>query len=182
MTHLHRGVAARVAVALVVALALGACGSPSSGATPKPGVPTEGPATNVAAAPTTLAAPGEPCSFIAEAALAAIVGATMVEAAEREGRGDCDYWLNGARDEKVNIGVTTGPDAQSVFDSTKGIGDPQPVSLGDEAYSIYNESIGTLVVVKKGDSVVVVQAFTRADQAKQLVAATALATAVVSGL
>ena len=35
---------------------------------------------------------------------------------------------------------------------TKGIGTPEPVNLGDEAYSIFNESIGTVVVARKGDA------------------------------
>lgn len=41
--------------------------------------------------------------------------------------------------------------------STKGIGTPEPVNVGDEAYSIFNESIGTVVVARKGDAVVAVR-------------------------
>jgi len=98
------------------------------------------------------------------------------------GRGDCDYWLDAAKTTKVNIGVTPGPDGLALFESTKGLGDPQPASLGDEAYSIALGDLGTLVMVREGDAVVAVQALTTGDAAAQLVAATALARAVLAGL
>jgi hypothetical protein len=163
--------------ALLVMLAVAACSSPSAA--------TQGPAgTNAAPTPggeqTSAPVAGEPCSFLTGAALGAIVGTAPVEVAERIGRGDCDYWLTAAKDSKVNIGVTTGPEAQSAFDSVKGIGEPQPVSLGDEAYSIFNQSIGTLVVVRKGASTAIIQVLTSADPAVQLLQATALAQAVIA--
>jgi hypothetical protein len=167
--------------ALIAMLAIAAC-SPAatppgtSGATPKP-LPT-----SQDAPPTNVAAPGEPCSFLTAEQVGVIVGTTPVAVEERVGRGDCDYWLTAAKDAKVNIGVTTGPDAAGLFESTKGLGTPQPITLGDEAFSIFNESIGTLVVVRKGESVAVVQVFGGTDSAKQLTDATALAEAVVTGL
>ena len=91
-----------------------------------------------------------------------------VEIAERVGRGDCDYWLTADKDSKVNVGVFTGPDNASLFEGTKGIGTPEPVNLGDEAYSIFNESIGTVVVARKGDATVIVQVLTGSVAADQL--------------
>lgn len=169
-----------VPLALIAILAFAACSS-SSGPTQGPGA-TSPAATTSGGEPTNPAVAGQPCSYLTAEEVGAVVGIVPVEVAERVGRGDCDYWLTSAQDEKVNIGVTTGPDAQSLFDVTKGMGDPQPVSLGDEAYSIYNESIGTLVVVMKGDSVVAVQVATSADTAEQLAHATALADAIVATL
>jgi hypothetical protein len=101
---------------------------------------------------------------------------------ERAGRGDCDYWLDAAKTTKVNIGVTSGPDGLALFESTKGLGDSQPASLGDEAYSSALGDLGTLVMVREGDAVVAVQVLTTGDAAAQLVAATALAQAVLAGL
>jgi len=51
------------------------------------------------------------------------------------------------------------------------------VDIGDEAYSVFNESIGTLVLVHAGDSLIVVQAFNTGDRAAQLQHATKLAEA-----
>jgi hypothetical protein len=69
----------------------------------------------------------------------------------------------------------------SYFESTKGIGTPESVDLGDEAYPIFNASIGTVVVARIGDTVVAVQVFT-ADADDQLAQATAIAEAVFGGL
>lgn len=55
-------------------------------------------------------------------------------------------------------------------------------SLGDEAFSIFNESIGTIVAVRKGDSTAAVQVFAGTDAADQLAKARALAEAVLAGL
>ncbi len=101
------------------------------------------------------------------------------EVAERIGRGDCDYWLTTAKDSKVNVGVFTGAEATSYFEQTKGIGTPEVVNVGDEAYSIFNESIGTVVVARKGDAVVAVQVFAGAgtDQLRQ---ATSLVEAILA--
>jgi hypothetical protein len=115
-------------------------------------------------------------------ALAEIIEATPVEVAERVGRGDCDYFLTPAKDAKVNIGVFTTPESLSDFDNTKNFGDPQPVAIGDEAYSVYNESIGTLVMVKEDLTVIAVQVFTSAAPAIQLIDATAIAQAVFDRL
>jgi hypothetical protein len=78
--------------------------------------------------------------------------------------------------------VFTGPDNASLFDITKGIGTPEPVNLGDEAYSIYNESLGTLVVARKGDATVIVQVLAGSVAADQLRQGTALVEAVLAGL
>ena len=90
-------------------------------------------------------AAGEPCSFLTKEEVGAIVGTTPVEVAERVGRGDCDYWLTAAKDAKISIGVFSGPDDTTLFEGTKGIGDPQPVlNVGDDAYSISTGDLGTL--------------------------------------
>jgi hypothetical protein len=125
---------------------------------------------------------GEPCSFLTAEQIAVVVGTAPVEVKERAGRGDCDYFLTAAKDQKVNVGVTPGADGQAIFESTKDLGDPQPMDLGDEAYSINLEEVGTIVLVVKGDAVVVVQVLTTGDVADQLAKATALAQAVIAGL
>jgi len=127
-------------------------------------------------------AAGEPCSFLTAEEVGAIVGTTPVEVAERVGRGDCDYWLTAAKDAKISIGVFTGPDNATLFEQTKGIGDPQPLAdVGDDAYSIATGDLGTLVVAKQGDATIVVQVLT-ADSADQLRQATELAKAVIANL
>lgn len=173
--------ASRVSASLAALLLLAACSSGSSSS----GSPAASAAAASVSAPpasTPAVAAGEPCSFLTAEEVGAIVGTTPVEVAERVGRGDCDYWLTAAKDAHVNIGVFTGPDSASLFEITKGIGDPQPVdNLGDDAYSIFNESIGTVVVVKQGDATIIVQVFT-ADVADQLAQATELAEAVLANL
>jgi hypothetical protein len=176
------------AAALAALLLLAACSSsPSGGGTPaaSPGAANSGPAASgPAAAPVPAAseaAAGEPCSYLTAEAVGAIVGTTPVEVAERISRGDCDYWLNAAKDSKVNVGVFTGAEATSYFEQTKNIGTPEDVNLGDEAYSIVNESLGTIVVARKDDAVVVVQVLAGAA-ADQLSQATALVEAVFAGL
>lgn len=172
----HAGTAA-----LAVVLVLAACSSTPSGASQNPQATTNVPGATVASEPTSAPVAGEPCSFLTAAEIDAVLGSVPVEVKERAGRGDCDYWLDAAKTSKVNIGVTTGPDGLALFESTKALGDPQPVSLGDEAYSIFLEGTGTVILVRKGDSVVSVQLLTSEDAAAQLVKATALAQAVISG-
>jgi hypothetical protein len=176
--------ALRPAAALAAILLLAACSSSPSGdgsqAASEPAASE--PAASAPAASTPPAAAGEPCSFLTAEEVGAIVGATPVEVAERVGRGDCDYWLSAAKDAKVNIGVFSGPDNATLFEQTKGIGDPEPVAgVGDDAYSIFNESIGTLVVAKQGDNTIIVQVFTT-DTADQLSQTTELAEAVIANL
>lgn len=91
------------------------------------------------------------------------------------------YWLTAAKDSKVNIGVTTGPDGLSLFEATKALGSPQPANLGDEAYSIFLDNLGTIVMARKGDSVVSLQVLTSGDAADQLRQATALVEAILAG-
>ncbi len=174
------------AAALAVLLLLGACSSGTpGGGTPgaaSASVPTaSAPEASPSDPAASEAVAGEPCSFLTAEAVGAIVGTTPVEVAERVGRGDCDYWLTAAKDTKVNIGVFTGPEGTSYFESTKGIGAPEVVNVGDEAYSIVNESFGTVVVARKGDSVVAAQVFAGAA-ADQLSQATALVEAVLARL
>ena len=174
-----------IALALTLggALAVAACSSPT--ATTNGPAGTDGPAATAPADPggaTEQPAAGDACSYLSADAVGAIVGAIPVEVAERPGRGDCDYFLTAARDEKVNIGVTTGPDAAGIFENTKALGEPQSVPVGDEAYAIVNESIGTVVVARKGASVIVIQVAAGTDAGLQLTQATALAEAVVAGL
>jgi len=176
------------AAALATLLLLGACSSSPSGAGTPAAQGSTAASTPAASAPAASAPAaseaalgGEPCSFLTAEQVGAIVGTTPVEVTDRIGRGDCDYWLTAAKDSKVNVGVFTGADATSYFEQTKGIGTPEVVSVGDEAYSIFNESIGTVVVARKGDAVVAVQVFAGAapDQLRQ---ATALVEAILAGL
>jgi hypothetical protein len=171
------------AAALTAVLLLAACSTnPSAEASPGAPVDASEPAASAPAASSPVVAEGEPCSFLTAEEVGAIVGTTPVEVAERVGRGDCNYFLTAAQDSWVQIGVFTGPDNASLFEQTKGIGDPQPVEdVGDDAYSIFNESIGTLVVAKQGDATIVVQVFT-ADTADQLSQATELTEAVIANL
>jgi hypothetical protein len=171
------------AAALMTVLLLAACSSsPSSEGSQAASAGASEPAASGPAASTPAVVAGEPCSFLTAEEVGAIVGTTPVEVAERVGRGDCDYFLTAAKDAKVEIGVFTGPDNATLFESTKGIGDPQPVvDVGDDAYSISTQDIGTLVVAKQGDATIVVQVLT-ADAASQLSQATELAKAVIAGL
>ena len=171
------------ATALAAILLLAACSSsPSGDASQAASAAASEPAASVPAASTPAVIAGEPCSFLTAEEVGAIVGTTPVEVAERVGRGDCDYFLTAAKDAKVEIGVFTGPDNATLFEATKGIGDPQPVeNVGDDAYSIFNADIGTLVVAKQGDATIVVQVLT-ADTASQLSQAIELAKAVIANL
>lgn len=178
------------AAALAALLLLAACSSgSSSGGTPAASFSASAPASSAPAAAASAApaasapaAPAaEPCSYLTAQEVGAIVGTTPVEVAERVGRDDCDYWLTAARDAKVNVGVFIGPDGASYFETAKGIGTPEPVNVGDEAYSIFNEGFGTVVVARKGDAVVAVQVFAVAVAADQLRQATALVEAVFAG-
>ena len=169
--------------ALAALLLLAACSSsPSSEGSQPASSSASGAAASDAAASTPAVAAGEPCSFLTAEEVGAIVGTTPVEVAERVGRGDCDYFLTAAKDAKVEIGVFTGPDNATLFEGTKGIGDPQPVAdVGDDAFSIATEDLGTLVVAKQGDATIIVQVLT-ADSADQLSQATELAKAVIAKL
>ena len=169
--------------ALAALLLLAACSStPSSEGSQAASLPASAPAASAPAASTPAVAAGEPCSFLTAEEVGAIVGTTPVEVAERVGRGDCDYWLTAAKDAKISIGVFSGPDDTTLFEGTKGIGDPQPVvDVGDEAYSISTGDLGTLVVAKQGDATIIVQVLT-ADTADQLRQATELAEAVLANL
>jgi hypothetical protein len=171
------------AAALAAILLLAACSSsPSSEGSQAASPAASQPAASAPAASTPAAAEGEPCSFLNAQEVGAIVGTTPVAVEERVGRGDCSYFLTAAQDAWVQIGVFTGPDNATLFEQTKGIGDPEPVEgVGDDAYSIFNESIGTLVVAKQGDATIIVQVLT-ADTADQLRQATALIEAVIANL
>lgn len=172
----------RSATALAALLLLAACSSsPSSEGSQAASLPASDEASAPAASTPAVVA-GEPCSFLTADEVGAIVGTTPVVVEERVGRGDCNYFLTAAQDAWVQIGVFTGADNASLFESTKGIGDPAPVDgVGDDAYSIFNESIGTLVVAKQGDATIIVQVLT-ADTADQLRHATELAQAVIANL
>lgn len=176
--HLARSAA--LAAALVLATA--ACSSPSAPTT-GPGSTTVPPAATAAGQPTTGAVAGEPCSFLTAEQVTAIVGTAPVEIKERAGRGDCDYWLDAAKTSKVNIGVSTGADGAALFESSKALGETLPVpNLGDDAYMLVLDGLGTLVVVKSGDSVAAVQLLTTQDSAEQAIRVINLARAVVEGL
>jgi hypothetical protein len=175
--------ARRTAAALTAVLLLAACSSsPSSDGSQAASLLASAPAASAPAASTPVVLAGEPCSFLTAEEVGAIVGTTPVEVAERVGRGDCDYWLTAAKDAKVEIGVFTGPDNATLFEGTKGIGSPEPVlNVGDDAYSITTEDLGTIVVAKQGDATIIVQVLT-ADTADQLRQATALTEAVIANL
>ena len=165
------------AATIVAAIALAGCSSPAT--TAGPGGGTTPPAATPGAQATGPVLAGEACSYLTAAEVGAIVGTVPVTVEERAGRGDCDYFLNAAEDAKVNVGffeLADGGDA--TFESTKGFGDPVSLDLGDEAYSIFNESIGTVVLAKAGDSLIVVQAFNTGDRAAQLEHATRIAEAL----
>ena len=174
--------ARRTAAAVMAILLLAACSSsPSSEGSPDASLPASAPGASAAASTPTVVA-GEPCSFLTAEEVGAIVGTTPVEVAERVGRGDCDYWLTAAKDAKISIGVFSGPDDTTLFEGTKGIGDPQPVlNVGDDAYSISTQDLGTIVVAKQGEATIIVQVLT-ADTADQLRQATELAKAVIANL
>lgn len=166
---------AGVIAATAAAIALAACSSPA--ATGGPGA-TNAPVVTPGAQATGPVLAGEACSYFTAAEVGAIVGTTPVTVEERAGRGDCDYFLNADKSAKVNIAFAEWANGgESTFESTKGFGDPALIDLGDEAYSVFNESLGTLVLVHAGDSLIVVQAFNTGDQAAQLQHATKLAEA-----
>ena len=173
-----------VLAALAIGLTRAAC-TPGRGslATPGPGAgtPAPGASTGGGATPGPLA--GEPCSFLTAEQVTTIVGTAPVEIAERAGRGDCDYWLDAAKTQKINIGVTTGADGAALFESTKALGEFLPVpNLGDDAYMQVLEGLGTIVVAKQGDSVVSVQLLNTMDSAEQAIRVINLAREVVKGL
>jgi hypothetical protein len=159
----------------ITTIAIAACSSPVAtggpGATNRPGTP--------AAQATGPVLAGEACSYFTAAEIGAIVGTTPVTVEERAGRGDCDYFLAADESSKINVGFFELADGgEATFESTKSFGDPVTIDLGDEAYSVYNESIGTIVLAKAGDSLIVVQAFNTGDQAAQLDHATKIAEAL----
>jgi hypothetical protein len=167
---------------LLVVIAFAGCSSPA--ATGGPGAGTNPPpvATQVGEATEPLLA-GDPCSYLSAEEVGAIVGTVPVLVEERAGRGDCDYFLNDAQDAKVNIGLVEWADVgESAFETTKGFGDPTPVDLGDDAYAIYNEGTGTVVMVRAGDSLISVQVFNSGELPAQLEQATRLAEATYNKL
>ena len=168
---------------LLGAFVLAACSAPST-STQAP-AKTSGPpaATTAVADPTTGPVAGEPCSFLTAAQVTEIVGTAPVEIAERAGRGDCDYWLDAAKTAKVNVGVTTGADGAALFESSKALGEILPVpNLGDDAYMLVLDGLGTIVMAKAGDSVVSVQLLNAMDSAEQAIRVINVARAVVEGL
>ena len=165
--------------ALLAGIALAGCSSPAAtggpGSTNTPVGTSSGTPAGQASGPVLA---GEACSYFTAEEVGAIVGTTPVTVEEREGRGDCDYFLKADESAKVNVGFFEwAADGASVFESTKGFGDPVTLDLGDDAYTLYNESIGTLALVRAGDSLIVIQAFNTGDQAAQLEHATNLAEA-----
>lgn len=172
------------ALALVAVLVLAACSSPQPAATQAPGATTVPPAaTSAGQATSGPVGAGEPCSYLSAEQVTAIVGTAPAEIAERAGRGDCDYWLDAAKTAKVNVGVTTGPDGAALFESTKALGETLPVpNLGDDAYMLVLDGLGTIVVAKQGDSVVSVQLLNTMDSAEQAIRVISVARAVVEGL
>ena len=166
-------------VTLLATIALAACSSPA--ATGGPGGTVQPPAATPGAQATGPVLAGEACSYFTAAEIGAIVGTVPTTVEERAGRGDCDYFLNAAKDAKVNIGFFEwAVDGQTNFESTKVLGTPVSIDLGDEAFAVYNESLGTIIAVRAGDSLITVQAFNTGDPAAQLVHATKLAEAFYS--
>ena len=170
--------------ALLAAAALAACSTPAATGGPNPGgtnAPgdTNAPVATPAGQATAPVLAGEPCSYLTAAEVGAIVGTVPVSVEERVGRGDCDYFIDADKTAKVNIGLIEWVNGgETAFESSKGFGDPVSIDLGDEAYSVFNESLGTLVLVRAGDSLIAVQAFNTGDEAAQLEQATKLAEAV----
>ena len=163
--------------ALVAAIAVAGCSSPAATAGPNPANTTAPVATDAGEATGPVLA-GEACSYFTAEEVGAIVGTVPVKVEERSGRGDCDYFLNAEESAKINVAlVEWAAGGESTFESTKGFGERTVIDLGDEAYSVYNESLGTLVLVHAGDSLIVVQAFNSGDQAAQLQHATKVAEA-----
>ena len=127
-------------------------------------------------------AAGEPCSFLTAEEVGAIVGTTPVEVAERVGRGDCDYWLNAAKDAKVEIGVFTGPDNATLFESPRALGiRSQSRTWATTPTRSSAPTSGPSSWRSMGDATIVVQVFT-ADTASQLSQAIELAKAVIANL
>jgi len=165
-------------VSTLAAIAFAACSSP--GATVAPGAATNPPpaATQAGEATGPMLA-GEACSYLTAEEVGAIVGTAPVLVEERATRGDCDYFLDAAKEAKVNIGLFEwAVDGETNFESAKAFGEPVAIELGDEAFAVYNEGTGTLVMVRAGDSLISVQAFNTGDLAAQLEQATRLAEAV----
>ena len=160
----------RTPLSLISAMTLAivsACSTPAATGGPPGG--TNAPAATSAGQASGPVLEGEPCSYLTAEEVGAIVGTVPVLVEERAGRGDCDYFLNAARDAKVNVSLVEWADGgQSTFESTKGFGEPVSLDIGDEAYTVFNESIGTLALVHAGDSLIVIQALNTGDAAAQL--------------
>ena len=180
----------RLALAATLVLAIAACGSPAvtnppAGATNPPAGTTNPPpaATTTGVDPTRGPVAGEPCSFLTSEQAAAILGAAPVSIAERAGRGDCDYWLDAAQTRKANIGVYTGAEAVTLFEGNKMLGESAPVGdLGEEAYMLVLEGLGTIVMARQGDTVVAAQLLSNGEPSEEAIRAIALARTVVEGL
>jgi hypothetical protein len=178
--------AIRILTALA-AIAFAGCSSPATTGAPGAGTPGAGtnppPAATQAGEATGPLLAAEACSYLSAEEVGAIVGTVPVLVEERAGRGDCDYFLTAAEDAKVNIGLFDWADGgESTFEGAKGFGDNVAIDLGDEAFGVYNEGTGTLVMVRAGDSLISVQAFNTGDLAAQLEQATRLAEAVYNKL
>ena len=78
----------------------------------------------------------------------------------------------------------TGADGDTLFESTRALGESTPVaSLGDEAYALFLEGLGTLVMVRQGDAVAAIQLLNyRGARWSRRSRAIALARAVLAGL
>jgi hypothetical protein len=164
--------------AAVMILVVSACSTPAATGGPKPGS-TNAPAATAAGQATRPVLAGEACSYFTAAEVGSIVGKVPVSVKERAGRGDCDYFLAADESAKVNVGFLEWVNGgESAFESTKALGDPVTIDLGDEAYSVTNEGIGTVVMVRAGDSLIAIQAFNTGDAAAQLEHATKLAEAL----
>jgi hypothetical protein len=164
-------------IAVLTVAAVSACSTPAATGGPNPGN-TNVPAATTSGQATGPVLAGEPCSYFTAEEVGAVVGTVPVLVEERAGRGDCDYFLNAAQDAKVNVSfVEWASGGESTFESTKGFGEPVSFDLGDEAYTVFNESIGTLALVHAGDSLIVIQALNTGDAAAQLEHVTELAEA-----
>ena len=172
-----------VALVAAAAFAIAACGSstptnPPAGATNQPPA-----ATTPGGEPTIAPVAGEPCSFLTSEEAGVILGTVPTSIEERAGRGDCDYWLDAAKTTKANIGVFTGAEAATLFEGNKALGESLPVgNLGEDAYMLVLDGLGTIVMAKQGDAVVAVQLLSTLDSAEEAIRVINLARAVVEGL
>ena len=175
------------AVALATLLLLGACSSSPSG--------SRTPAAQGSTAASTPAASAPAAS--APAASEATPGANRAHSSPRNRsarssarhrsrspsastRGDCDYWLTTAKDSKVEHRGVHRRRGHVLLRADEGHRDaPGRRTSAMRRIPIFNESIGTVVVARKGDAVVAVQVFAGAAT-EQLSQATALVEAILA--